>query len=196
MNTKIGNLDAELNAVKTIYEALFPLDTSGRAFVLTTVSSRLQVSPTSSREISGNTHHETPTSAITLAKPQIPQSGTEITSKEFLKQKAPITDVQRIACLAYYLTRHRNQPQFKTKDLTKLNSEAKQPQMSNPSMTVMNATRQNEFLAPLPGGFRQITAFGEEIVDALPDQDAVKKLFGARRKPRKRNAKNGNVKSK
>src|SRR5947209_8545864 len=36
-----------------------------------------------------------------------------ISPKEFLLQKQPRTDVERIACLAYYLTHYRDQPHFK-----------------------------------------------------------------------------------
>ena len=32
--------------------------------------------------------------------------------KDFLMEKAPNTDVERIACLAYYLTHYRSTPHF------------------------------------------------------------------------------------
>jgi hypothetical protein len=44
--------------------------------------------------------------------------------KEFLLEKQPSTDVERIACLAYYLTHYRETLKFKTLDLAKLNTEA------------------------------------------------------------------------
>src|SRR5258708_40200224 len=40
--------------------------------------------------------------------------------KEFLLEKKPITDIERITCLAYYLRHFRNTNEFKTKDLTDL----------------------------------------------------------------------------
>lgn len=62
------------------------------------------------------------------------------TPKEFLLEKQPKTDVERIACLAYYLTHYRETPSFKTLDLAKLNTEAAQPKFSNTAYSVANAT--------------------------------------------------------
>src|SRR4051812_47013393 len=46
---------------------------------------------------------------------EYPFSGRkEITPKEFLLEKDPKTDGERLACLAYYLTHYRDQPYFKT----------------------------------------------------------------------------------
>jgi len=42
----------------------------------------------------------------------------QITPKEFLRDKMPVTDVERITCLAYYLTHYRDTPHFKTLDLS------------------------------------------------------------------------------
>jgi hypothetical protein len=50
--------------------------------------------------------------------------GHQPTPKQFLLEKAPQTDVERIACLAYYLTNYRETPHFTTLDLAKLNTEA------------------------------------------------------------------------
>jgi hypothetical protein len=111
------------------------------------------------------------------------------TAKQFLKSKTPKTDVQRIACLAYYLTHARNQPHFKTEDLTKLNTEAGGIPLSNPSMAVANATKQNKFLGAVGQAKKQITALGEDVVVALPSEEAVKAVVTNQRKPRKKKAK-------
>ena len=44
--------------------------------------------------------------------------------KDFLFRKEPNTDVERVACLAYYLTHRRGTNHFKTIDISKLNTEA------------------------------------------------------------------------
>src|SRR5580765_1118310 len=98
---------------------------------------------------------------------------TEISPKHFMAEKRPKTDMQRVACLAFYLTHHRNIQFFKTRDLTDLNKEAAQPQMSNPTVAVRNATNQ-QYLAIAGGGSKQITTRGEEMVKALPDHERVK----------------------
>ena len=105
-------------------------------------------------------------------------------AKEFLKAKNPQSDVQRVACLAYYLSHYRGQASFKTKDLTALNVEAAGANIGNPSQAVNNAAKQSHYLTPAGGGKKQISAFGEDVVEALPDQAAVKAV--EQNKPRKR----------
>jgi hypothetical protein len=195
MTTKVDTLDQELAAVKTVYGALAPLEDKGRQFVLKTVTDRLGAPTPSNREASGSTRVEPQDPPAARPNPPAASLRSAETLIEFLRQKRPLTEVQRIACLAYYLTHNKRQPQFKTKDLTKLNTDAKQTGMSNPSMTVMNATRQNNFLSQLAHGMKQITTFGEDVVAALPDQAAVKALMKGRRKPRKRNAKKAGAKT-
>jgi hypothetical protein len=102
--------------------------------------------------------------------------------KEFLFHKQPKTDVERMACLAYYLTHFRDTPHFKTLDLAKLNTEAAQTKFSNAAYAANNATTSG-YLAPAPKGHRQITAAGEQFVVALPDREAAKQaIMTARRR--------------
>jgi hypothetical protein len=61
--------------------------------------------------------------------------------------------------------------------------------LSNPSLAVSNATVHSGFLAPVGQGNKQITSLGEDAVDALPDQEAVKAALANQRKPRKKSAK-------
>jgi len=60
--------------------------------------------------------------------------------------------------------------------------------MSNPSMAVENSTKQNKFLSSVGQGNKQITALGEDVVDALPNEEAVKSALANQRKPRKKRA--------
>ena len=108
--------------------------------------------------------------------------------KDFLFQKQPSTDVERVACLAFYLTHHRGMPHFKTLDISKLNTEAAQRKLSNAASALSNATRDG-YLAPATKGTRQLAAEGERYVDELPDRAAAKAAFGKRkaRRPRRPN---------
>ena len=108
----------------------------------------------------------------------------DISPKEFVMQKQPRTDVERVACLAFYLTHYRNTPHFKTLDISKLNTEAAQSKMSNAHVAVNNAT-QTGYLVPAIRGTKQISAAGEVFVQALPDREAAKAAMG-RVKPRKK----------
>lgn len=165
---------AELSALGTILEALDPLDDQARRFVLKTVGERLnladalpatapQIGLQSKSSVTPSTQTQTIGTGLTVCTP-----------KEFLKNKKPTSDVQRIACLAFYLTHNKDQQHFKTRDLTKLNTDAAGIRLSNPAYAVTNATRQNKFLAPAGKGSKQITSLGEDIVNALPDQERVK----------------------
>jgi hypothetical protein len=112
-------------------------------------------------------------------------SGGQLTPKQFMSQKKPAKDHERVACLAYYLTDDRGTPHFKTLDLTKLNTEAAARPFSNPTVAVGNATVKYQYLASAGGGKKQITSFGEEIVRALPDRTKVNQLL-IEHKPRKK----------
>jgi hypothetical protein len=106
--------------------------------------------------------------------------------KEFLLEKQPRTDVERIACLAYYLTHYRGTPHFKTLDLSMLNTEAAQPKFANAAYSANNAVKMR-YLVPSTKGQRQISAVGERFVRALPDRDAAKTaLESIRRRPRRK----------
>ena len=107
-----------------------------------------------------------------------------ISPKDFVLQKQPKTDVERVACLAYYLTHYRETPHFKTIDISKLNTEAAQPKFSNTAVTMDNATR-SHYLVQASKGNRQLSASGELFVQALPDREAARSAMAAA-KPRKR----------
>lgn len=96
-----------------------------------------------------------------------------MTAKQFMHDKAPNTDVERVACLAYYLSHYRASPHFKTKDITALNTEAAQRRFSNTAFAVENATKTG-YLVPSIKGCKQLSAAGERFVEALPDRVAAR----------------------
>lgn len=101
---------------------------------------------------------------------------TEMSPKQFLMEKQPSNDIERVACLAYFLAHFRNMPEFKTLDISKLNTESAQPKFSNASVPVDNATRRG-FLVATSSGNKQLGAIGEQFVQALPDRDAAKTVL-------------------
>jgi len=107
----------------------------------------------------------------------------EPSPKEFMLEKQPRTDVERVACLAYYLEHFRNMPHFKTLDLAKLNTEAAQPKFSNTAYAAANAVNTG-YLVPSTKGQRQLSAAGEQFVRALPDREAAKAAM-SRARPRR-----------
>ncbi len=110
-----------------------------------------------------------------------------VSAKEFLLKKQPSTDVERVACLAYYLTHYRDTPHFKTLDISKLNTEAAQVKFTNAAQAVNNATNYG-YLAPATKGNKQLSAPGEQFVEYLPDREAARtamELARPRRKPKR-----------
>jgi hypothetical protein len=171
----------EIQALKAVLGALAKLNAAGQRWVLATAASRLSITvPHGTGGSSG-----TGTTAQSRGTGGQPAEGT-LTSKEFMRQKAPKSDVQRVACLAYYLAHHRNLSAFKARDLTALNRDAAGPKL-NMSRAMDNATKHNNYLSPAGKGQKQITAHGEDVVNALPDQEAAK-AAEATGKPRRRRA--------
>lgn len=111
------------------------------------------------------------------------------TARDFLRQKNPGTDLERVACLAYFLTYSEKTPSFKTGDLMRVAVDAGRPFLKK-------STAINDALKPAIGflasagkkGLKQLSPRGEGVVDNLPDQDAVRK-FLAENPIRKRKSK-------
>ncbi len=169
-------LAPEVEALSDVLVALEKLTTDDeKRWVLETAANRLGVtSPIPSaiqRDGSG------PRNTVSLMPGSKP--------KEFVRTKDPKSDVQRVACLAVYLTHSRETAKFKSADLSALNTEAAGPSINMPR-AANNATNQNRYLAPAGGGQRQITALGEDVVNALPDQEAVRAVEQQSNKPKRR----------
>jgi hypothetical protein len=170
----------EVEALSDVLTALAPLQTDEeKRWVLETAATRLGMN------VSGR--HDFSTQGKTGLQSKTVVLGAGATPKEFMRAKDPKSDVQRVTCLAFYLTNFRETPQFKSTDLTALNTEAAGPRI-NTSRAVNNATNQNQYLAAAGRGRKQITGLGEDVVKVLPDQEAVKaaELQSARRKRRRK----------
>jgi hypothetical protein len=94
------------------------------------------------------------------------------TAKQFVAEKRPNTDVEKVACVAFHLTHFQATPRFKAADLERTARDAALD-ISNFPRAVDNATRQSKFLAKAGGGEKQITSLGEAVVNALPNREKV-----------------------
>lgn len=104
-----------------------------------------------------------------------------MSAKEFMIEKAPRTDVERVACLAFYLTHYRATPHFKTLDISMLNTEAALPKFSNTANATNNAVKVG-YIVPSTKGLRQLSALGERFVQALPDRDTARDVITSLRR--------------
>ncbi|UPK36709.1 hypothetical protein IVB18_04965 [Bradyrhizobium sp. 186] len=119
-----------------------------------------------------------------IGRPNTGDGGRQ-TIKQFIAAKRPDTQYERVACLGYYLTHVESTPEFKTLAITKANTAAAQPRLSNPSQIVSDATKTYGYLSAAGKGAKQISVLGEAVVDALPDREAVKAAIASNRPRRK-----------
>nr|AFV52110.1 hypothetical protein [Streptoalloteichus sp. ATCC 53650] len=123
---------------------------------------------------------------LTVSAPALPPvtpaalgAGTEEvpSPRIFISQKKPETNMERIACLAYYLTNHRGMQHFKTSDVVALNTEAASAKFTRPSRDVDNAERRGGYVVAAGNGVKQLTTRGEALVRALPNREAVQQAL-------------------
>ena len=173
------------SAFQQLADVLLPLKQELRVRAHAMVGAFLGVTPNIGSPEAGTTHpaghRSPPPTRIAGREPPPP--------KDFLFQKQPTTDVERVACLAFYLTHYRATPHFKTLDISKLNTEAAQRKLSNAAGAVGNATRDG-YLALAAKGTKQLSAEGERYVDELPNRAAAKAAFGKRKARRQRRPSN------
>lgn len=167
----------DIDVLTTIISALKQLEPDERTRILQTVETFF------GRTV-GNSATHPDSYLLPITEQRAFSEDRSMSPKNFIGQKQPRTDVERIACLAYYLTHYRDTPHFKTIDLSKLNTEAAQPKFSNAAIAVDNAAK-NGYLVPATAGSKQLSGAGEHFVEALPDREAAKAVMAAARPRRK-----------
>lgn len=176
-SSKASKAIDEAAALNSLVSALATLDQVARIRLLRTVSTFFELSPTDiypevASVQKGVTFGGVESERGAGASPSFSEDRS-MSAKAFLLEKRPQSDVERIACLAYYMTHYRDEPHFKTLDLSKLNTEAAQIKLSNPTRAVDNATT-SHFLIPAGQGKKQLSAIGEVYVQSLPDRAAAR----------------------
>ena len=185
---KSSIITQEFQSIQAALEALEPLDPTQRQFAVSMILSRLGMGGTLG--VAPGAGIPPPVAAGAASTHVTGLGGIGV--KEFLKQKAPTTDLERFICLAYYLTHSMDTPSFTTREITKLNADAHGMDFSNAASTAMNAVKQSKYLSSASGGKKRITTRGEGVVEAMPDRAKVKEFLAAsqhsgtkRRRPKK-----------
>lgn len=179
MTTK-PEYQADVKALGEVLDSLSKLEPVAQQWVLTTAANRLQVT------VGPGTLGAAPPAGGAMI---MAGSVGGLSPKDFLRAKAPKLDVDRVACLAFYLTHGRQTASYAARELTAINTEAAGPKI-NMSRAADNAAKQSGYLTSAGKGKKQITAHGEDVVNALPDYDKVKAILASHKgKARKKRAK-------
>ncbi|MGN6294245.1 MAG: hypothetical protein ACTHMV_15975 [Chitinophagaceae bacterium] len=170
----MGN-NYNVDALTVIINALKDLDQESQVRTLSAVSTFFGLSLTSNEAKNTLVESEDKNSKKTGVAFS---DDRQISPKDFLRDKMPATDIERVTCLAYYLTHYRGINHFKTLDLTSLNIEAAQPKFSNAAQSVDNATKAG-YLVQAVKGSKQLSVIGETFVQKLPDREAAREAASA-----------------
>lgn len=186
-NASITNSSGDLLVFNKVVSAMSSLSVEDRLRLFRTLATYFDIPQIGSAHVR---HADVSSLPSPSASPKLPTIGffsedRSISPKQFLFEKRPQTDIERVTCLAFYITHYRDTPHFKTLDLSKLNTEAAQIKLSNPNAAVDNAT-QSGMLAQSGQGQKQISAIGELYVQALPDRAAAKEAIAKARLRRPR----------
>ena len=168
-------------------EKKFKLKLSGQGLDLDTAITELQAkaifniafAPASSSAADGTGVHDLLTTPLALP------AGAAPSPRDFIAGKNPMTEQERIACLAYYLFKFKKLEKFGAKQLKEINAAAAQPMFRNISYTARDAATTG-YLVSVGGGKKMLASLGERVVDAMPNRekvaDVVKKYGKKRRK--------------
>lgn len=164
---------AQAQALQRIVKVMTPLSDEERSRLFRSVAVFFGLNATS---LMPTAKHQDPSTTVgSNGRDPVFSGHKELTPKEFLADKSPQTEVERIICLAYYLTHYRDLVYFKKSDISIINTEAAQKKLASIAATGNSATKAG-YLSLAPEGQWQLSTVGEQYVDALPDRKAVKAI--------------------
>ncbi|MDB5905150.1 MAG: polyketide synthase, partial [Betaproteobacteria bacterium] len=101
-----------------------------------------------------------------------------LSANTFLDRKRPVSDVDRVACLAYYLTHYEKKAEFRIADLIAINDKAGQNAFYNVRSAIANAVTDGYLIVGI-SGTKRISATGDAYVDLLPNVQAARDALRA-----------------
>jgi len=183
----------ELEVLRVVKEALAPLGSDERQRILKYVSEIYDLNVRAEPPRTVGYDCQIPNTQSRHREMSFTDRET-LPPKDFLHEKQPQKVTERIACLARYLSLYRNTPHFTPIDISKLNTEAAQLKLTNPSFAVKNGIDAG-LLTSAGKGTYQLSAIGERFVDALPNRDAAGAILRESR-PRRGRKKSPSTKKK
>jgi hypothetical protein len=172
MPEQTQNNGANFEIVSEIIALLDPLGPEDREHVYRTVGTWFRIG---ARPLA-TVHSPLPDTRTLVSDDEKFSDRPVLSVKDFIFEKDPLTEVERLACLAFYLTHYLDTPHFKTLDLSRLNTEAAQRKLSNPTVAANNAMRDGFFVQAPKAGYKQLSAMGERFVQLLPNREAAQQV--------------------
>lgn len=164
-------------ALVIVVDALEPLNDAERQWVLQSAASKftltMQVPSAGSAGGAALLGGAVATPGAAVGGADVQAAIVKKDPRAFIRMKKPITDVQRVACLGYYLVQTVGQPGFSSKDVATVHTDSGGSAI-NMTRALDNATRKTKYLSNRGPREKQLTTLGEDVVNALPDQAAVK----------------------
>jgi hypothetical protein len=158
-------------ALVAVIKALESLKESDRQWVLQSAASKFNAT-IQQHAGAGNSGGTTTPAGGGSAPADVQSAITKKDARAFIRIKKPSTDVQRVACLGYYLSQTTGQHGFSSKDVAKAHTDSGGSAI-NMTRALDNATRASKYLSNRGKREKQLTTLGEDVVNALPDQAAV-----------------------
>ncbi len=122
------------------------------------------------------------------------QRDTDI--KSFLKKKDPKNKYQQVAVLAYFLKKNSGTDEVNKEIIESANTQAGGRTIDDITATLNDAKLKYGFFGAGSGGKKILLAYGEDIVEALPDKEKVKELMKKNSGKSKRRSKKGKASKK
>jgi len=162
-------------ALVVVVKALENLSVEDRQWVLQSAASRWNTNYNITANMGGFAVSANAVTGVQNANHVVPaKSAAEMQNvRAFIRAKNPKTDVQRVACLVYYLTQTTGQLGFSSKDINQAHVDSGGSKI-NMTRALDNATRQSKYISSRGSNEKQLTTLGEDVVAALPDQAAVR----------------------
>jgi len=173
-------IDPELEVINNVLKELEKVKKNRRESILSFVSGRLGISLS------------TQSAGLERKALQGPSGKTveEKTQKidEFVESKNPRNDYQKAATLAFYLNRFEGKAELNSKDFEEANRRSRHSRkFSNIRYTLNDAMNKYGYFTQGQNKRTKILSiFGERVVEALPDEAAVKALHKEKGKKRGR----------
>jgi hypothetical protein len=170
-------------ALVAVVAALEPLNDADRHWVLQSAASKfaltVQAAAGGGQAGAASTNTVTATPLVgTATTADVQAAITRKDPRAFIRLKKPNTDVQRVACIGYYLVQTTGQQGFTSKAISTAHTDSGGSKI-NMTRALDNATRAAKYLSNRGPREKQLTTLGEDVVNALPDQAAVKTIEAA-----------------